>query len=48
MSKKMAELTPRGEFYSIAKEAHMMAYIAPEKVNKIIEAFLNKHSQRND
>ncbi|MCS5592600.1 MAG: alpha/beta hydrolase [Gammaproteobacteria bacterium] len=48
MSKTMAELTPKGDFFSITQEAHMMAYIAPEKVNKIIESFLNKHSQNND
>ena len=46
MSKKMAELTPRGEFYSIAKEAHMMAYIATEKTNKILGYFLNKHGKK--
>ena len=31
MSKQMAELTPNGEFFSIAGEAHMMTYIAPKK-----------------
>ena len=41
MSKQMAEMTPRGEFYSIDDEAHMMAYIAPEKVNAIIKRFLH-------
>lgn len=41
MSEQMAEMTPRGEFYSIDDEAHMMAYIAPEKVNAIIKRFLH-------
>ena len=42
MSKQMAELTPNGEFFSIAGEAHMMAYIAPIKVNIFIDTFLTK------
>lgn len=42
MSKQMAELTPNGEFFSLADEAHMMAYIAPQKVNTLIETFLTK------
>jgi len=48
MSKKMAELTPNGEFISIAGEAHMMAYIAPKKVNTLIETFLTKTLQKHD
>jgi len=41
MSEQMARLTPNGKFYSIKGEAHMMAFIAPEKANVAIEAFLN-------
>ena len=40
MSRKMAELTPLGEFVSVEDEAHMMSYIAPNKVNPIIENHL--------
>jgi hypothetical protein len=36
----MAELTPLGEFVSVEDEAHMMSYIAPNKVNPIIENHL--------
>jgi len=48
MSKQMAELTPNGKFFSIAGEAHMMAYIAPKKVNTLIETFLTKALQKHD
>ena len=39
MSQKMAEETPNGSSKSIAAEAHMMSYIAADKVNPIIEQF---------
>jgi pimeloyl-ACP methyl ester carboxylesterase len=48
MSEQMAKLTPSGEFVSIADEAHMMAYIAPKKVNSLIENFLTKALQKHD
>jgi len=48
MSKQMAELTPNGEFLSIAGEAHMMAYISPKKTNALIETFLTKTLQKHD
>ncbi|HIF88740.1 MAG TPA: alpha/beta hydrolase [Candidatus Thioglobus sp.] len=48
MSKQMADLTPLGEYCSIANEAHMMAYIAHDKTNEVIESFLNKHHSTND
>ncbi len=40
MSEQMAQETPQGEVFSIAQEAHMMAYISPEKVNPIIDRFI--------
>ena len=43
MSQEMASKTPKGLTKSIDNEAHMMAYIAPEKVNPIIEDFLKKN-----
>lgn len=48
MSKQMAELTPNGEFFSIAGEAHMMTYIAPKKINTLIKTFLTKALQKHD
>ena len=39
MSRQMAQETPNGQAISIAYEAHMMAYISPEKVNPIIDRF---------
>ena len=39
MSKQMAEETPNGSSNSITGEAHMMSYIAADKVNPIIEQF---------
>ena len=45
MSIEMANESPRGFSKSIDNEAHMMAYIAPEKVNPIIEDFLITNEQ---
>jgi len=45
MSKEMANESPKGVSKSIDNEAHMMAYIAPEKVNPIIEDFLITNEQ---
>lgn len=42
MSKKMAAETPRGQVAVVSGEAHMMAYINPEKVNRYIDEFLEK------
>jgi pimeloyl-ACP methyl ester carboxylesterase len=42
MSEQMAQETPNSSSESIEGEAHMMAYISAEKVNPIIEHFLNK------
>ena len=39
MSQQMAEETPNGSSNSITGEAHMMSYIAADKVNPIIEQF---------
>ncbi len=41
MSEQMAQETPNSWSESIESEAHMMAYISAEKVNPIIEHFLN-------
>ncbi len=46
MSQKMAEMTPLGKFVTVEDEAHMMSYIAPNKVNPIIENHL-KTSKEN-
>ena len=43
MSNEMANESPQGSFISIDKEAHMMAYIASEKINPVIEKFLKKN-----
>lgn len=43
MSNEMANESPQGSFISIDKEAHMMAYIASEKINPVIEKFLIKN-----
>jgi|TARA_B100002003_G_scaffold34831_1_gene30159 pimeloyl-ACP methyl ester carboxylesterase len=40
MSRKMAKLTPLGEFVSVEGEAHMLPYIAANKANPIIENYL--------
>lgn len=40
MSKQMARETPTGSSFIIENEAHMMAYISPEKVNPLINEFL--------
>jgi len=42
MSNKMANESPQGCSVSIDNEAHMMAYIAPEKINPVIENFIKK------
>ncbi len=47
MSRKMAELTPQGEFVSVEDEAHMMSYIAPSKVNPIIENHLKNVKRKS-
>ena len=41
MSEQMAQQSPNSSSESIKGEAHMMAYISAEKVNPIIEHFLN-------
>ena len=43
MSLEMANESPNGLSRIIDDEAHMMAYIAPEKVNPIIEEFLKEN-----
>ena len=45
MSIEMANESRRGVSKSIDNEAHMMAYISPEKVNPIIEDFLITNEQ---
>lgn len=45
MSKQMASETPKGSSFIIKNEAHMMAYISPEKVNPLIKEFLVKTEQ---
>jgi pimeloyl-ACP methyl ester carboxylesterase len=40
MSHEMAKESPKGFSKIIDNEAHMMAYIAPAKVNTIIKDFL--------
>jgi hypothetical protein len=42
MSQQMAEETPNGSSNSLNGEAHMMSYIAANKVNPIIEQFFMK------
>ncbi len=46
MSQQMAGETPNGSSKSIAGEAHMMSYIASEKVNPIIEQFFMDEKKR--
>ncbi len=41
MSFEMAKLTPKGVSMSLVGEAHMMAYISSDKVNKEIKKFIN-------
>ena len=43
MSSEMAKESPKGLSKSIENEAHMMAFIAPEKVNMLIKNFLEKN-----
>ena len=43
MSMQMAQDSPRGQVKTVNEEAHMMAYISPEKVNPIIEEFIDAH-----
>ena len=43
MSQEMANESPNGLSRSIDNEAHMMAYIAPDKVNPIINDFLEEN-----
>ena len=40
MSMMMAQETPNGLAEVVANEAHMMAYISPEKINPIVDRFL--------
>ncbi len=46
MSFQMAQLTPHGSSFSIIGEAHIMAYIAPDKVNPILEKFFSQNIAR--
>ena len=46
MSQQMAEKTPNGSCNSITGEAHMMSYIAADKVNPIIEQFFMDAKKR--
>ena len=43
MSQEMAHDTPGGLSKSIDNEAHMMAFISPDKINPIIEDFLQEN-----
>ena len=43
MSKQMSQETPNSIFECVEGEAHMMSYIAAEKVNPIIAQFLNNN-----
>lgn len=43
MSKQMATETPHGKATTIPNEAHMMAYISPEKVNPVLTNFLESN-----
>jgi hypothetical protein len=43
MSHEMASESPKGLSKIIDNEAHMMAYIAPTKVNTIIKDFLQEN-----
>jgi len=47
MSQQMAEKTPNGSSNSIIGEAHMMSYIAADKVNPIIEQFFIDSEKEN-
>ena len=47
MSQQMAEETPNGSSNSLIGEAHMMSYIAAEKVNPIIEQFFIDSEKEN-
>ena len=46
MSQQMAEETPNGTSNSLTGEAHMMSYIAANKVNPIIEQFFMEAKKR--
>jgi len=47
MSQQMAEETPNGSSNSLTGEAHMMSYIAADKVNPIIEQFFMEVKKEN-
>ena len=47
MSQQMAEETPNGSSNSLIGEAHMMSYIAADKVNPIIEQFFIDSEKEN-
>ncbi len=47
MSQQMAEETPNGSSNSLIGEAHMMSYIAADKVNPIIEQFFIDSEKAN-
>ena len=47
MSQQMAEKTPNGSSNSLIGEAHMMSYIAADKVNPIIEQFFIDSEKEN-
>ena len=47
MSQQMAEKTPNGSSNSLTGEAHMMSYIAADKVNPIIEQFFIDSEKEN-
>ena len=47
MSQQMAEETPNGSSHSLTGEAHMMSYIAADKVNPIIEQFFIDSEKEN-
>jgi len=47
MSQQMAEETPNGSYNSLIGEAHMMSYIAADKVNPIIEQFFINNEKEN-
>ena len=42
MSRQMEQLTPHGSSFSITDEAHIMAYLAADKVNPVLEKFFSK------
>lgn len=46
MSDQLASATPSGFADALANEAHMMAYIAPEKVNPLLDDFIATYFSR--